>query len=72
MKRSEMIDEIMCVLLAHSAKYPQFPLDNLKEASELILQMQEKVGMLPPAQDSKVYDENGNLTKYTSHNWDKE
>jgi hypothetical protein len=48
MKRSEMIDEIMCVLLAHSVTYPQFPLANLKEAAEELLAMQEKAGMIPP------------------------
>jgi hypothetical protein len=54
MKRSEMIDEIMCVLLAHSVTYPQFPLANLKEAAEEILAMQEKAGMLPPPDEVEV------------------
>lgn len=48
MKRSEMIDEIMCCLLSYSVTYPQYPLEQLKIAAEAILKMQEEKGMLPP------------------------
>lgn len=48
MKRSEMIDEIVCCLLAYSANYPHYPLSNLKLAAEEILKIQEEKGMLPP------------------------
>ena len=48
MKKSEMIDEIACVLLAYGTTYPQYPLVNLVELSKEILKMQEEKGMLPP------------------------
>ena len=48
MKRSEMIDEIMCCLLSYAATYPQYPLNMLKIAAEEILKMQENKGMQPP------------------------
>ncbi len=48
MKRSQMLDEIMCCLLAYSATYPQYPLSQLKLAAEEILKKQEELGMQPP------------------------
>ena len=49
MKRSKMIDEIACVLVANSP-YPQ-AIDNarISEISEELLQTIEKLGMLPPS-----------------------
>jgi hypothetical protein len=78
MKRIEMIDEIMCCLLAHSVTYPQFPLDNLKLAAEEILKMQEEKGMLPPETEIQQDDDDvrRNGVSYTGsylvNAWDEE
>jgi hypothetical protein len=54
MKRSKMLDEMTCTILAHSSTYPQFPLENLLTLAEELLKQQESFGMLPPltAEDS--------------------
>jgi len=48
MKRSEMIDQIVCDLLTYAATYPQYPLSQLQLAAEKILSTQEELGMRPP------------------------
>ena len=61
MKRSEMIDEITCVLLSYGSTYPQYSLQNLQQLAEEILKMQENKKMKPPTvytEDSK-YAERG-------------
>jgi hypothetical protein len=65
MKKSEMIDEIACVLLAYGTTYPQYPLANLVELSKEILKMQEEKGMLPPYDASADDEADG-------HEWESE
>lgn len=48
MKKSKILDEMTCVILSHSATYPQYPLDNLLTLAKSILEKQEELGMLPP------------------------
>jgi len=48
MKRSDMIDEIACNLVAFSTTYSHYPLEKLAEVAEIILKIQEDKGMEPP------------------------
>ena len=75
MKRSEMIDEIACVLLAYGATYPQYPLSNLTELAKEILKMQENKGMLPPTNACRIIPDEvrgGFKHSETKRAWDDE
>ena len=73
MKRSEMIDEITCVLLAYGASYPQYPLSNLAKTAEEILNVLEDKGMLPPTSTCYIVDSpRGPKHSAVGHWWDNE
>ena len=69
MKRSEMVDEIVCCLLAYAATYPQYPLAMLTKAAEEILKMQEAKGMLPPETKGLRLEA---VNPFTVNEWEKE
>jgi hypothetical protein len=77
MKRSEMLDEMNCDILAYATNYPQYPLVKIMELATILLDNQERLGMLPPKRESVIeYSEEDGSGSFQeiiySNDWESE